>query len=509
MTRFGRAALSPVAGLGRAALSPADRLTWAVHSLLVAVLVWRHEPWRDELQAWSIAMATDTPWGLFPNTRLEGRPPGWQLLLWPFAQITTSVRVLQLVAFIVGLVAAWWWLRLASLAWWLKALVMFGFLFTGGYFVHARDYVLSFMLLVLSVTVYRRHSAGWRLAVMLCLLAFANAFSLAMAAAFVAAAWLGDAAVAWRGGDAASRRRLEWFGSAALCVAWCAWAAHLTYPTEENQFQVGKYKGFGQALTKSFIPLNYEWAWLARIDDWFAALLLLGVLAYAWSRSLVAFGFAVLSFAMLLYNLTYGYGDYWWHFGNAMLVTMTVVCFAARDDGMSGGQAATGGQPAARGRAVLGGLARVGTVALVIIAALDFAANRYGAGPEVYSSRPYSMTQIAAQQIEAVCDGCTVIVDWDAVGAGVSAHLDGRELYYLNRREFGTFAKFSNKNTPPTWDDAIAAMQRFDKPIFVHSGAYFSGSPPCCLNLMHVNGDGRHDTNLVWQLEADPVVPED
>ncbi|MGA1261943.1 MAG: hypothetical protein ACO31F_08010, partial [Ilumatobacteraceae bacterium] len=64
MTRFGRAALSPAAGLGRAALSPADRLTWAVHSLLVAVLLWHHEPWRDELQAWSIAMATDTPWGL-------------------------------------------------------------------------------------------------------------------------------------------------------------------------------------------------------------------------------------------------------------------------------------------------------------------------------------------------------------------------------------------------------------------------------------------------------------
>jgi hypothetical protein len=494
VTRFGRGAglgrveLSPAAELGRGSLSPADRLTWAVHSLLVAVLVWRHEPWRDELQAWSIAMATDTPWGLFPNTRLEGRPPGWQLLLWPFAQITTSVRVLQLVAFIVGVVAAWWWLRLASLAWWLKALVMFGFLFTGGYFVHARDYVLSFMLLVLSVAVYRRHGVGWLLAVMLCLLAFANAFSLAMAAAFVAAAWLGDAAAAWRGdapgllqrdatGDA-TWRRIEWFGSAALCVAWFAWAAYITYPTDDNQFQVGKYKGFGQALTKSFIPLNYEWAWLARIDDWLAALLLLGVLAYAWSRSLVAFGFAVLSFAMLLYNLTYGYGDYWWHFGNAMLVTMTVVCFAARDDGMSGGQAATGGHRAAR--AVVAGLARVGTVALVIIAAL-----------------------------EAVCDGCTVIVDWDAVGAGVSAHLDGRELYYLNRREFGTFAKFSNKNTPPTWDDAIAAMQRFDKPIFVHSGAYFSDPPSCCLMLMQVNFDGRHDTNLVWQLESDPVVPED
>ena len=503
MTRLGRGALSPAALRWRGALSPADRLTWAVHAVVVAALGWRHEPWRDELQAWSIAMATDAPWGLFPNTRLEGRPPGWQLVLWPFAQLTTSVRMLQLVAFVVGLIAAWWWLRLTALAWWLKALVMFGFLFTGGYFVHARDYVLSFMLLVLSVAVYRRHGVGWRLAVMLCLLAFANAFSLAMAAAFAAAAWVGDAAAAWRGGAAAAWRggatwrRLEWFGSAALCVVWFAWAAYLTYPTADNQFQVGKYKGFGNALTRSFLPLNYEWSWLTRIDDWLAALLLLGVLVYAWSRSMVAFGFAVLSFAMLLYNLTYGYGDYWWHFGNATLVTMTVTCFAAR------GHGAAGGSTVARR------LSLVGTGALVIIAALDIAANRYGAGPEVYADRPYSMTQTAAEQIEAVCDGCTVIVDWDAVGAGVSAHLGGRELYYLNRREFGTFAKFSNKNTAPTWDDAIAAMQRFEKPIFVHSGAYFSGSPPCCLLLMHVNGDGRHDTNLVWQLESDPVVPQD
>ncbi len=490
-------------GRWRGALSPADRLTWAVHSILVAVLLWRHEPWRDELQAWSIAMASDTPWQLFPNTRLEGRPPGWQMLLWPFAQISTSVRVLQLVAFVVGLVAAWWWLRLATLSWWLKALVMFGFLMTGGYFVHARDYVLSFMLLVLSVAVYRRHGAGWRLAAMMCLLAFANAFSLAMAAAFVAAAWLGDVRAALIGNSATTRRRLEWLGSAVLCVMWFAWAAYLTYPTDENQFQVGKYRGFGRSLTQSFIPLNYDWAWLSRIDDWLAGLLLLGVLVFAWSRSRVAFGFAALSFAMLLYNLTYGYGDYWWHFGNATLVSLTVACFVSREGTRVGGVARVGGL------ARVGTAARIGTAALVVIAALNFAANRYGAGPEVYADRPYSMTKVAAEQIAAVCDGCTVIVDWDAVGAGVSAHLNGREIYYLNRREFGTFAKFSNKNTPPTWDDAIAAMQRFDKPIFVHSGAYFSGSPPCCLLLMHVNGDGYHDTNLVWQLEADPVVPED
>ena len=70
----------------RLGLSPADSLTWVLHTLIVAVLIWNHEPWRDELQAWSIAMASGNPLDLLPNTRLEGRPPGWQLLLWPFAQ---------------------------------------------------------------------------------------------------------------------------------------------------------------------------------------------------------------------------------------------------------------------------------------------------------------------------------------------------------------------------------------------------------------------------------------
>ena len=70
----------------RLGLFPADTLTWILHTAIVAVLIWNHEPWRDELQAWSIARASDTPLDVFANTRLEGRPPGWQLLLWPFEQ---------------------------------------------------------------------------------------------------------------------------------------------------------------------------------------------------------------------------------------------------------------------------------------------------------------------------------------------------------------------------------------------------------------------------------------
>lgn len=467
-------------------LSVVDRFTWIVHTLLVTALIWMHEPWRDEIQAWSIALASDTPLDLFPNTRLEGRPPGWQLLLWPFAQVVSNPRMLQVVALVIGAIASWWWLKLSDLDWRMKALVLFGFHFTGGYFVHARDYILSFLVLVAAVGTYRRHGATWQLAAVLCILSFVNAFSLAMAGAFVAAVWLPALAQFLR---MPSRQRLEIICSLTVCVAFFALATYLTYPTNENQWQIGNYKGFGRMLTKSFVALDYEWQWLLRIDDWLGATLLLGVLAYAWSKSIIAFLFAAFSYSMLLYNLTFGYGDYWWHFGNATLVAFTLTCFPPTRTTLIGHHR----------------IARVGMVALIVLALINVAAQRYGPGRNVYADRPYSMASAAAAQIKQICNGCTVIVDWDAVGSAISAHLDGKELLYLNRGEFGTFAKFSNKNVPPTWEQAVAAMNKFERPLLVQT-IYMSGTAPNNLNLIGIHVDGIWDTNLIWQLETKPFI---
>jgi len=485
----------------RLGLSPIDSLTWVLHTLIVAVLMWNHEPWRDELQAWSIAMASGNPLDLLPNTRLEGRPPGWQLLLWPFAQVITSVRMMQIVTLVVGSVAAWWWLRRSALDWRLKAVVLFGFLFTGGYLVHSRDYVLSFLVLVAATGVYEKRGASMRLALVLCALAWVNAFSLAMAAAFFAAAWLPEVA-AWRSKTEIARSKL--FESALLCIGWFATAAYLTYPTDENQFRVGGYRGFGRALTKSFIPLDYDYAWLQRIDDFLAAALLVSVLVWAWSRSRATFIFVAFTLALLLYNLTYGYGDYWWHFGNAYMVVFVATCLPVRrgslrvDDG--GASLPVGGVDRA--------LRLVGIGGLVVMSLLNLAATRYGAGRDVYASRPYSMTAAAAAQLREICGDCTIIVDWDAIGAGISAQLGGRELYYLNRSEFGTFAKFSNKNTAPTWNDGLVAMERFEKPLLIQT-AFMSGPAPQSLELIGVHLDGVHDTNLIWQSVDKRIVPND
>jgi hypothetical protein len=487
------------AGRARLGLSPTDALTWVLHTVIVAVLIWNHEPWRDELQAWSIAMTSHNPLDLLPNTRLEGRPPGWQLFLWPFARVSTSARMMQAVTLVVGSLGAWWWLRRSALAWWLKAVVLFGFLFTGGYLVHSRDYVLSFFVLVAATAVYERRGAGMRLAMVLCALAWVNAFSLAMAAAFFAAAWLPEI-IAWRRKSTAERSRIvEAF---VVCTGWFAWSAYLTYPTADNQFGVGKYKGFGNALTKSFIPLDYDWAWLVRIDDFLAAALLVTALAYAWWHSRAAFVFVAATLAMLLYNLTYGYGDYWWHFGNAYMVVFVATCFprgeaAARDADGAGDASRTG-------RIVR----LVGVGGLVVMALANLAASRYGAGRDVYANRDYSNSAPAAAQIRDICDGCTIIADWDAIGAAVSALLDNRPVYYLNRGEFGTFAEYSNKNIAPTWSDAMAAVVRFEKPILIQT-AFLNEPPPADMGVIGLHREGVHDHINLWQYTPRPVVVDD
>ncbi|MFM7307438.1 MAG: hypothetical protein ACKO2Q_05620, partial [Actinomycetota bacterium] len=350
-----------------------------------------------------------------------------------------------------------------------------------------------------ATAVYEKRGASVQLALVLCALAWVNAFSLAMAAAFIAATWIPELA-AWRKQTEDARNAL--FQSALLCVGWFATAAYLTYPTDENQFQVGVYRGFGRSLTKSFIPLDYDYAWLQRIDDALAAALLVSVLAWAWARSRVAFMFVAFTFALLLYNLTYGYGDYWWHFGNAYMVAFVATCMPMRVGERRESEAT---QPVSGIRRGLGG---VGFAGLVVASLLNLAATRYGAGRDVYSSRPYSMTTAAASQLRAICGDCTIIVDWDAIGAGISAQLGGRELYYLNRNEFGTFAKFSNKNTAPSWEDGLAALARFEKPVLIQT-AFMSGPAPQSLELIGVHLDGVHDTNLIWQSADKRVVPND
>ena len=73
-----------------------ERLAFAV----IAFIVWQlahHALWRDEAQAWDLALASPTLPALFHNLGYEGHPGAWHLLLWLAGQVSHDPAAMKAV----------------------------------------------------------------------------------------------------------------------------------------------------------------------------------------------------------------------------------------------------------------------------------------------------------------------------------------------------------------------------------------------------------------------------
>ena len=182
-----------------------------VYLAIATTLVLAHEPWRDELQAWSLARGSASLAGLVDATRYEGHPSGWYLLLFALTRATASFRAVQLLhlGLIGGAVALLVWR--APLTGLQKALAVFGYFLVYEYAALARNYALGVLGLFLFAALardWRRHWLGMALALLLMLQANAYAALLALAMA------VPTGVVLWRraAGESRLRRRLALAG---------------------------------------------------------------------------------------------------------------------------------------------------------------------------------------------------------------------------------------------------------------------------------------------------------
>lgn len=131
-----------------------------LYAIVSGILLWHHEPWRDEMQCWEIARQSATLPELFYNSRYEGHPSAWYLLLFAITRISSDFAAVQWLH---------WFLALASVAlvlWrspfgrWQKMMLVFGYFFLFEYGVLTRNYALGVLIsLVVCSTVqdWRRH----------------------------------------------------------------------------------------------------------------------------------------------------------------------------------------------------------------------------------------------------------------------------------------------------------------------------------------------------------------
>jgi hypothetical protein len=177
-----------------------ETVVLAVYALLISVVSAFHEPWKDETQAWRLAIDSSGLAELVRNARYEGHPLLFHVLLQGVGLLSRSWWAVVALHVVVACIAAWIVLRYAPFTRLQKVLLVFGYWSAYEYSVVVRPYGLGMMLAFAACVawVHPRRRIGWAI-VCLLLLANTTAMGTLLAMALTAAfafdwAWPDDVA---------------------------------------------------------------------------------------------------------------------------------------------------------------------------------------------------------------------------------------------------------------------------------------------------------------------------
>jgi len=159
--------------------------------LLVGLFVTlNHELWRDEMQHWSIGIASESPADVFHRVEYENSPALWHFILYGITRVTRNPVAMQVVHVLLATIGAAIFLRWSPFGRLQKILFLFGYYSAYEYCVISRHYVLeSLFLFIFLACVPWRGKKAIVAAFALFFLTQTSLFGLFMAFA-AAVAWL-------------------------------------------------------------------------------------------------------------------------------------------------------------------------------------------------------------------------------------------------------------------------------------------------------------------------------
>lgn len=118
----------------------------ALFALLVSVVSAYHEPWKDETQAWRLAIDSHGLRELVYNARYEGHPLLWHVMLQLLGHLSRSWWAVAALHVAIACAGAWLVLRYAPFTRLQRVLLVFGYWSAYEYAVVVRPYGLGMML---------------------------------------------------------------------------------------------------------------------------------------------------------------------------------------------------------------------------------------------------------------------------------------------------------------------------------------------------------------------------
>lgn len=186
----------------------------AVYILLMIVLIFHHENWRDEAQAYLMVKQLNLS-EVFQMLSYEGHPCLWYLLIFPFVKAGLPYAALNYISLAVVAVAAWYLLFRSPFSGVMKVLLLASPVYIYYYSVFARSYCLIVLFTVLIAAYYKdRHLKPWLYCTLIALLLQVHILTAGFCF-LLALAFLIESIVHYEGNKNRSRFRTK---LAALCL---------------------------------------------------------------------------------------------------------------------------------------------------------------------------------------------------------------------------------------------------------------------------------------------------
>jgi len=162
--------------------------TLIISSIFLAVSIvgiLHHEPWRDEIQAWLIALHSHSIAELYNNCLYEGHPMLWHLLLYAVSSISDNIAGMQVLSVCITTTSVFLFYQYSPFSRIQKILFSFGYLTLFQYNIVSRSYGLVLLFSILFLIWFssqQQNKWGW---IILFLLANVSASGIVLSLTFI------------------------------------------------------------------------------------------------------------------------------------------------------------------------------------------------------------------------------------------------------------------------------------------------------------------------------------
>jgi hypothetical protein len=423
------------------------------YAIVVGATIWRHEMWRDELQAWTLTNSSDGLRDLLHNLRYEGHPSLWYLILFPLTRVTNAPEAMQVLQFGVSIATGWSIIRFAPFTLAQRALLLFGYFVAFEYGTLARSYGLGVLLVVgVCVAANRARRSWFVIGLALAFLALTSAFGAILTVALGAGLVVDE--LARRRSDDPRANSLQ---SIAIGATLAIGGVLVAYAQSIPPADAGEYRGWRTSLDAGEVGSTIASVWRAFVpvpqfqrEFWntnvldgragIAAVLsiaIVGVVGWAFRHKPAAVTTWALGLGMMLVFLyaKIAYASSGRHIGHLFLL-FVAMCWLAPSLATTGTSASHGASPV-EGRAAL----------LTVVLGLHVVAGAFAVVSDW--ATPFSDGRAVAEFINTERRHDSVIIGFpDTASSTVAGYLQ-RDVYFTQGGRFGNYIIWDTRRIDP------------------------------------------------------------